>query len=67
MEKLLHELRSNSWRVAVHNDYHLNGARMSFWLMTHPSGLYLKGEGWTDLEALQQIEEQARRVFAPSP
>lgn len=67
MEKLLAELRNNGWRVAVHNDYRQNGANMTFWLMTHDCGVYLKGEGWTDLEALTHIEKQARNVFAPSP
>lgn len=65
--EVLQELRENGWRVAVHNDYRLNGEDMTFWLMTHQCGLYLKGEGKTDADALLQIEDQARKVFAPSP
>ncbi len=67
MFELLQELRENGWRVAVHNDYRINGEDMTFWLMTHRCGLYLKGEGKTDADALAEIEEQARKIFAPSP
>lgn len=67
MEKILMRLRSEGWRVAVHNDYRQDGHFMTFWLMTHESGIYLKGEGWSDDEALCLIEQQARKVFAPSP
>jgi len=41
--------------VAVHNDYRLNGEAMTFWLLTHPDGRWVKGEGKTDAEALNQI------------
>lgn len=67
LDIVLAELRGAGWRVAVHNDYRLGGREMTFWLMTHPAGIYLKGEGKTDLEALLAIEKQARKVFAPSP
>ena len=46
-------LRSEGWSVAVHNDYRANGQRMTFWLFTHPSGRWIKGEGSTDAEAVQ--------------
>lgn len=62
---ILHSLRERGWRVAVHNDYRLNGSDMTFWLMTHGNGLYLKGEGKTDMDALIEIDAQARTVFAP--
>lgn len=65
--KTLNELRANGWSVAVHNDYRLNGQQMTFWLMTHECGLYLKGEGSSDADAIGQIEKQARKVFAPEP
>lgn len=45
--------------VAVHNDYVLNGRRFTFWIFTHPSGRYVKGEGSTDAEALWQCRLQA--------
>lgn len=51
-------LRQKGWRVAVHNDYRLNDVEMTFWLMTHADGRYLKGEGKSDLEALIHIERQ---------
>jgi hypothetical protein len=66
LEKLA-DLRSAGWSVAVHNDYRLNGAAMTFWLLTHPAGLWVKGEGATDAAALEACAEQARKVFAPSP
>jgi hypothetical protein len=49
------DLRDAGWSVAVHNDYCLAGEQHTFWLLTHPSGRWLKGEGPTDTEALNQI------------
>lgn len=60
MENLLLALRRNGWRVAVHNDYTLSGVHMTFWLMTHASGIYAKGEGRTDEDALRRVTESAR-------
>lgn len=51
--EILEGLRSKGWAVAVHNDYHLNGEPHTFWLLTHPSGRFVKGEGRTDLDALK--------------
>ena len=52
------DLRQLGWWVAVHNDYLLDGERYTFWLLTNPEdGTFLKGEGWTDQEALDQIRE----------
>jgi len=48
------ELRRAGWSVAVHNDYRQGGAQMTFWLLTHPSGRWVKGEGLTDEHALEQ-------------
>jgi len=67
VDELLAGLRFFGWTVASHNDYRLAGEPYTFWLMTHPSGIYFKGEGRTDAEALAEIEKQARKVFAPSP
>jgi hypothetical protein len=47
--------------VAVHNDYRLNGIQHTFWLMTKGE-IALKGEGRTDLEALQQINTRAHEL-----
>lgn len=56
---VLNLLRSANWSVAVHNDYFVNDKPATFWLFTHPSGLWVKGEGWTDGEALAQAAKQA--------
>lgn len=67
IETMLHALRKADWRVAAHNDYRLGGNWYTFWLFTHPSGLYVKGEGETDEDALVVVCEEANRVFAQSP
>ena len=67
MEQLLKELREAGWAVGVHNDYWLNGSRRTFWLLTHRNGLWIKGEGDTDMDALAECDKQARQIFAPSP
>ncbi len=51
------DLRAKGWTVSSHNDYRLKGVPHTFWLLTHPSGRWLKGEGRTDAEALDQIRE----------
>jgi hypothetical protein len=53
------KLRERGWRVAVHNDYALRGKSMTFWLFTHASGHWIKGEGETDTDALAQCFETA--------
>ena len=61
----LSELRNMGWMVAVHNDYKIRGVFMTFWLLTHDDGSYVRGEGPTDKAALQscaeEIEAKARR------
>jgi hypothetical protein len=52
--KNLARLRSLGWSVAVHNDYKINGLPMTFWLLTHPSGRWVKGEAASDEEALEE-------------
>ncbi len=60
IEKVLNDLRSNGWSVAVHNDYVVKDQPMTFWLFTHKtSGLFVKGEGSTDIDALEECERQA--------
>jgi len=66
-EKLLADLRRAGWRVGVHSDYRLDGKDMTFWLLTHESGLYVKGEASTDLGALRICALAADKIFAPSP
>lgn len=64
------DLRALGWSVSSHNDYKLKGVFHTFWLLTHPAGIWLKGEGRTDAEALDQIREvlairgQHAQVFA---
>ena len=59
MSEILARLRESGWSVAVHNDYRLNGQSRTFWLLTHSSGVWAKGEGTTDEEALASAEVQA--------
>lgn len=54
------DLRALGWTVAVHNDYRLGGDAHTFWLLTHSDGHWLKGEGRTDAEALDQIRSAIR-------
>jgi hypothetical protein len=56
MEKILKQIRSMGYLVGVHNDYKLNGQSMTFWLFTHESGHFIKGEGLTDEEALKECK-----------
>ena len=57
----LHRLRWAGWRVAVHNDYRLDGKDHTFWLFTK-GYLAAKGEGLTDAEALQEVEREVERI-----
>lgn len=59
MEQKLSSLRLRGWRVAVHNDYQLGGKFHTFWLLTHPNGRWIKGEGTSDDEALQRACDDA--------
>ena len=59
IEDLIARLRNDGWCVAVHNDYRLHGSRMTFWLWTHPNGTWIKGEGLTDRDALEQALQAA--------
>lgn len=53
------DLRRLGWSVAVHNDYRLNGEFHTFWLLTKGDRC-VKGEGRTDMEALDSIRAQLR-------
>ena len=57
--------REKGWTVAVHNDYRQNGNPMTFWLLTHPCGRWLKGEGKTDDAALALIDAALAEPDAP--
>lgn len=60
--KALASLRQQGWSVAVHNDYRLDGEARTFWLLTHPLGHWIKGEGRTDAEALEQATDALERL-----
>jgi hypothetical protein len=55
LTSMLRILRENGWTVGVHNDYRQGGKLMTFWLFTHPSGRWLKGEGESDENAVFQV------------
>ncbi|CAH1689439.1 conserved hypothetical protein [Hyphomicrobiales bacterium] len=56
---ILDRLRQEGWTVASHCDVvGSNGKSTSVWLFTHPCGLYLRGEGATDCEAIAKVESQ---------
>lgn len=57
------DLRKKGFTVAVHNDYRMSGTAHTFWLLTHSEGSYIKGEGTTDLEALNN----ARKLLENKP
>lgn len=63
LDELLARIRGGEWSVAVHNDYRLDGITHTFWLFTHPDGRWVKGEGRSDVEAL---EGSLCRLFPPS-
>jgi len=54
-------LRNEGWRVAVHNDYRQDGRDWTFWLLTHPDGRWIKGEGISDGLALGAAFDATRR------
>ena len=60
-------MREAGWRVAVHNDYRLNGEDHTFWLFTHPNGRWVKGEGRTDDDALAECVAAISQPPASSP
>lgn len=56
---ILSAMRTDGWAVAVHNDYRLAGKPHTFYLFTHPCGVWAKGEGATDYDALMAAREDA--------
>ena len=51
------DIRAAGWMVAVHNDYMQNGRLHTFWLFTNGDRC-VKGEGFTDAEALTHVRQQ---------
>lgn len=50
----LTRLRDLGWMVAIHNDYRQGGRLRTFWLLTHPDGRWIKGEGDSDGDAIAE-------------
>lgn len=72
LEELLSQLRMSGWSVAVHNDYIIKTAGgipslQTFWLFTHHAGVFVKGEGETDLIAVRECAKAASLIFKPCP
>lgn len=60
---ILRALRDAGWRVAVHNDYNLQGRFMTFWLLTHgETQRYVIGEGESDYIALLMCRSNAADI-----
>ncbi len=57
--RIRNDLLAAGWLVAVHNDYRQGGVLQTFWLMTHPCGIYIKAEGENDYACLCSLERQA--------
>ena len=60
---MMNGLREADWRIAIHNDYTLNGADMTFLLMTHPSGRFVKGEAMCYEDAIAQCFSAVSRFM----
>ena len=58
--------RREGWTVAAHNDYHQNGQWFTFWLFTR-ANVCVKGEGSTDLEALQRANAEIAKLGVIAP
>lgn len=58
------DARKAGWQVAVHNDYRLRGQQHTFWLFTHPCGLFAKGEGTSDADAIAAAYDDAQQRMA---
>jgi hypothetical protein len=63
-ERTLWDLRARGWRVAIHNDYRQGGEDKTFWLLTHATGTYVKGEGASDMAALMECDAAIRALSA---
>ena len=61
IQSILSELREDGWRVAVHNDYMLNGELHTFWLFTFGNWC-AKGEAKDDYTALRIVRAEIARL-----
>jgi hypothetical protein len=79
VREILNALREAGWTVGVHNDYRQQGELKTFWMFTHPTGVFLKTEGLVAEEEkiLAELLERATKLIrlatpeakltAPSP
>ena len=57
------DIRALGWMVAVHNDYLLGDVPYAFWLFTNSTtGKFVKGEGRTDADALNEVRKKLRMI-----
>lgn len=57
LDGMLALIRGAGWSVAVHNDYVLDGKRMTFWGFSK-GDRWMRGEGPTDEDALKSVLAQ---------
>jgi len=55
------DIRALGWVVAIHNDYQILQQPHTFWLFTK-DGRAVKGEGSTDVIALEQVRDALQEV-----
>lgn len=53
--------------MGVHNDYRQDGIDMTFYLLTHPNGTFVKGEGRSDMDALMQCDATISSITMSNP
>lgn len=58
---MLSMLRGAGWVVAVHNDYVLDGRKMTFWGFSR-NDRWVRGEGATDADALMAVIAQTSKT-----
>jgi hypothetical protein len=61
-QRIVEELRAKGWLVGSHNDYTTAVGPRTYWMFTHSCGVWIEGDGATDLEALMTcaIQSQSR-------
>ena len=61
------DIRAAGWIVGVHNDYILAGERFTLWLFTNGDNQFVRGEGRTDTDALDNVRSEINRLEHNSP
>ena len=55
-------LKERGWLIAVHSQHKRDGLPYSSWLFIHPNGRWIKGEGHSDEQAVQNAYAQSLNV-----